>query len=176
MFAIETSRLTKFYGAARGIIDVDLQVKEGEIFGFIGPNGAGKSTTIRTLLNFIFPTRGQATIFGHDCVRDSRIIKGLVGYLPAEVHYYDDMTVRDLLVYSASFYPQDSSARQKELADRLELEMDRRIESLSLGNRKKVGIVQALQHRPRLLILDEPTSGLDPLMQARFFDIRIPPG
>ncbi|MHB8947180.1 MAG: ABC transporter ATP-binding protein [Bacillota bacterium] len=171
MNAIETHDLTKFYGKSRGIIDLDLSVKDGEIFGFIGPNGAGKSTTIRTLLNFIYPTKGAASIFGRDCVVDTREVKKLIGYIPAEVAYYDDMRVRDLLAYSAQFYPGDHTARARELAGLFEVELDRRIEALSTGNRRKVAIIQALQHRPKLLILDEPTSGLDPLMQARFFQV-----
>ena len=171
MSAIQTRKLTKYYGRARGIIDVDLDIREGEIFGFIGPNGAGKSTTIRTLLNFIFPTSGTASIFGMDCFRDSSRIKKENGYLPSEVNYYDDMNVSDLLDYSASFYGKDCSGRIKELAGIFEVEVNRKIEDLSTGNRKKVAIVQALLHEPRLLILDEPTGGLDPLMQNRFFDV-----
>ena len=171
MSAIRTRKLTKYYGKARGIIDVDLDIREGEIFGFIGPNGAGKSTTIRTLLNFIFPTSGTASIFGMDCVRDSSRIKKEIGYLPSEVNYYDDMKVSDLLDYSASFYGKDCSRRIKELTGIFEVEVSRKIEDLSTGNRKKVAIVQALLHEPRLLVLDEPTGGLDPLMQNRFFDV-----
>jgi len=168
---IQTRGLTKFYGQSRGIIDLDLTVDEGEIFGFIGPNGAGKSTTIRTLLDFIHPTRGSASIFGLDCQRDTREIKRHIGYIPSEVSYYDDMRVRDLLAYSARFYPGDHATRLKELADIFEVELDRKIEDLSFGNRRKVAILQALQHRPKLLICDEPTAGLDPLMQARFFRV-----
>lgn len=171
MSIVETRELTKYYGKNRGIIDVTLDIREGEIFGFIGPNGAGKSTTIRTLLNFIFPTSGQARIFGRDCVRDSADIKKDIGYLPSEVSYYDEMKASEILDYSASFYGRDLSRRKKELCDIFEVETDRKIEDLSTGNRKKVAIVQALLHEPRLLILDEPTGGLDPLMQNRFFDI-----
>lgn len=171
MPVIETVDLTKSYGKARGIIDVNLQVEEGEIFGFIGPNGAGKSTTIRTLLNFIFPTSGSAKIFGLDTVQDSVRIKQQIGYLPAEVGYYDDMTVQDLLRYAAGFYSADHLPYARELADIFELDVNRSIHALSLGNRKKVGIVLALFHRPKLLIFDEPTSGLDPLMQRRFFEV-----
>lgn len=168
---LETVGLTKFYGKSRGVIDLNLELAEGEIFGFIGPNGAGKTTTIRCLLNFIFPTRGKARIFGKDVVEGSKEIKANVGYLPGEVAYYGDARVRDLLSYSSSFYGRDCMRRGKELADILELDLDRRVETLSLGNRKKVGVVQALMHEPRLLILDEPTSGLDPLMQKRFYDL-----
>lgn len=168
---IETVGLTKSYGKARGIIDINLKVEEGEIFGFIGPNGAGKSTTIRTLLNFIFPTSGSAKVFGLDVVQDSVRIKQQVGYLPAEVGYYDDMTVQDLFRYAAGFYATDHQAYARELADVFELDLHRPIHALSLGNRKKVGIVLALFHQPKLLIFDEPTSGLDPLMQRRFFAV-----
>lgn len=168
---VDVRRLTKTYKNNRGVFDLTFSIEEGEIFGFIGPNGAGKSTTIRTLLNLIFPTGGSATIFGKDIVRESREIRSRVGYLPSEVHYYDDMKVIDLLTYSARFYGKGAGKRMRELADRLDLDLNRKIEDLSFGNRKKVGIVQALLHEPKLLILDEPTSGLDPLMQNTFFDL-----
>jgi len=169
--AIETKKLTKYYGKARGIVDVDLAVNEGEIFGFIGPNGAGKSTTIRTLLGLIKKSSGSATIFGMDCEKDKVKILSEVGYLPGEVFYYDKMRAIDLLRYSASFYHKDCSKRIQELADALALDLNKKIEDMSLGNKKKVGIVQGLLHSPRLIILDEPTSGLDPLMQRTFFDL-----
>lgn len=168
---IETKNLTKSYGRARGIIDVNLTVNEGEIFGFIGPNGAGKSTTIRTLLSLIFKTSGEAKIFGLDCEKDSRKILADVGYLPSEVFYYDNMRAIDLFHYAASFYRKDCTAKIKELSEALELDLHKKIEDMSLGNKKKVGIVQGLLHSPRLIILDEPTSGLDPLMQKTFFDL-----
>ncbi len=152
-------------------MDVALQVSQGEIFGFIGPNGAGKTTTIRCLLNFIFPTRGTAGVFGLDATIHSKEIKRNVGYLPGEVSYYGELRVKDLFDYSSRFYGKDCTRRASELALALELETDRRIETLSLGNKKKIGVVQALMHEPRLLILDEPTSGLDPLMQQRFYDL-----
>jgi ABC-2 type transport system ATP-binding protein len=171
MNLIEIKNLTKYYGKARGIIDVSFNVEEGEIFGFIGPNGSGKSTTIRTLLELIHPTSGEATIFGLNCVKDSPTIMKDVGYLPAEVFYYEDMKVIDLLNYSASFYKKDCSKRIVELAKIMELDLHRKIDELSYGNKKKVGIVQTLLHEPRLLILDEPTGGLDPLMQQKFFDL-----
>ncbi|MBN1222160.1 MAG: ABC transporter ATP-binding protein, partial [Candidatus Aminicenantes bacterium] len=155
----------------RGIIDLDLRVEAGEIFGFIGPNGAGKSTTIRTLLGFIFPTSGCAEIFGMDIVRDTKKIKKRVGYLPSEVDYYEKMNVHELLAYSASFYGTNCEPRIRELADIFDLDLDRKIIDLSRGNRKKVSILQSIIHRPQLLICDEPTSGLDPLMQAKFFDV-----
>lgn len=168
---IETKNLTKYYGKARGIIDVNLTVEEGEIFGFIGPNGAGKSTTIRTLLALIYKTSGEARIFGMDCEKDREKILMEVGYLPGEVFYYDNMRAKDLLSYSASFYMKDCSKRIRELSALLQLDLNRKIEDMSLGNKKKVGIVQGLLHSPRLIILDEPTSGLDPLMQKTFFDL-----
>ena len=171
MNPIELKALTKQYGNSRGIIEIDLQVREGEVFGFIGPNGAGKSTTIRTILNLIHPTRGEAKVFGHNCFTDTEKIKQLIGYLPSEVHYYDDMKVSELLKYSAGFYKKDCSKKIRELSEALELNTDKKLEELSFGNKKKVGIVQALLHEPKLLILDEPTSGLDPLMQNRFFEI-----
>lgn len=168
---IETHKLTKSYGKSRGIVDVDLTVNEGEIFGFIGPNGAGKSTTIRTLLSLIYKTGGEAKIFGLDCHKEKKRILEEVGYLPSEVFYYDNMKAIDLLRYSASFYRKDCSARIKELAGILELDLNKKIEDMSLGNKKKVGIIQGLLHSPRLIILDEPTSGLDPLMQKTFFEL-----
>ena len=171
MNVIDIENLTKYYGKSRGIIDINLKVKQGEIFGFIGPNGAGKSTTIRTLLNFIFPTKGKATVLGWDVVKDSKLIKREIGYLPSEVNYYEDMKVNELFKYSASFYKIDCSERIKELVDIFEIDINKRIDSLSLGNKKKIGIAQALLHEPKLLILDEPTSGLDPLMQKNFFEV-----
>lgn len=170
MNVIETKNLTKHYGKARGIIDVNLKIEEGEVFGFIGPNGAGKSTTIRTLLGLIYPTSGTATIFGKSCITSPEVRKD-VGYLPSEVFYYDRMRVIDLLNYSASFYKKDCTKRINELAEIMELDLKRKIEDLSFGNKKKVGIVQGLLHEPKLIILDEPTSGLDPLMQQRFFEL-----
>ena len=171
MNVIEIKKLTKYYGKARGIIDVSFNVEEGEIFGFIGPNGAGKSTTIRTLLSLIYPTSGSATIFGKDCIKSAPEIAKEVGYLPSEVFYYDKMRVIDLLKYSASFYKKNCSKRIKELAEIMDLDLKRKIDDLSYGNKKKVGIVQGLLHEPKLIILDEPTSGLDPLMQQKFFDL-----
>jgi ABC-2 type transport system ATP-binding protein len=168
---IEIKNLTKTYGNARGITDISYNVEEGEIFGFIGPNGAGKSTTIRTLLSLIYPTSGSATIFGKDCVQFGPEIKKEIGYLPSEVFYYDGMKVKDLLKYSASFYKKDCRKRIKELAEIMDLDLNKKIDDLSLGNKKKVGIVQGLLHEPKLIILDEPTSGLDPLMQQKFFEL-----
>lgn len=171
MNIIEIHNLSKYYGKSRGIIDVSFNVEEGEIFGFIGPNGAGKSTTIRTLLSLIYPTSGSATILGKDCIKSAPKIANEIGYLPSEVFYYDKMKVIDLLKYSASFYKKDCSKRIMELAETMDLDLKKRIDDLSFGNKKKVGIVQCLLHEPKLIILDEPTSGLDPLMQQKFFDL-----
>lgn len=171
MNVIEIQNLTKNYGKARGITDVSFNVEQGEIFGFIGPNGAGKSTTIRTMLGLIYPTGGSAKIFGKDCIEFGPEIKKEIGYLPSEVFYYDNMKVIDLLNYSASFYKKDCRQRIKELAELLDLDLKKKIDDLSYGNRKKVGIVQGLLHEPKLIILDEPTGGLDPLMQQKFFDL-----
>ncbi len=171
MNIIEINNLTKFYGKNKGIEDVSLSVKEGEIFGFIGPNGAGKSTTIRLLLSLIYPTSGSAAIFGKDCIKFGHEIRNNIGYLPSEVFYYDKMKVKDLLNYSASFFKGDHKKRMGELAEIMELDLNRRIDELSYGNKKKVGIVQGLLHQPKLIMLDEPTSGLDPLMQNKFFNL-----
>jgi ABC-2 type transport system ATP-binding protein len=168
---IEIKNLTKYYGKSRGIIDVSFDVHEGEILGFIGPNGAGKSTTIRTLLGLIYPTSGSATIFGKDCIQYGHEIRRNIGYLPSEVFYYDGMKVIELLKYSASFYGKADMGRIRYLAEIMDLDLTRKIDDLSYGNKKKVGIVQGLLHNPSLIILDEPTSGLDPLMQKKFFDL-----
>lgn len=171
MHIIETTDLTKYYGKAKGIENVSLTVNEGEIFGFIGPNGAGKSTTIRTLMGLIFPTSGTAQIFGKNIIGNGPELRQEIGYLPSEVFYYDKMKVIDLLNYTAGFYKKECKERMMELAEIMELDTSRRIEDLSYGNKKKVGIVQGLLHSPKLIVLDEPTSGLDPLMQQKFFDI-----
>lgn len=171
MKIMEISHLKKYYGKSRGVEDVSLSIEEGEILGFIGPNGAGKSTTIRCALSLIFPTSGTITIFGKDARNDRVEIARDIGYLPGEVFYYDNMKVRDLLKYSAAFYGNTSKKETDRLCEIMELDQDRQIEDLSLGNKKKVGIVQGLQHDPRFIILDEPTSGLDPLMQQRFFNL-----
>lgn len=169
MNAIEFNNLTKYYGKTRGCENVSFEVKEGEIFGFIGPNGAGKSTTIRTMLSLIYPTDGSVTIFGKDAIEHGPELRKDIGYLPSEIFYYDKMKVIDLLKYSASFYHKDCNDRIYELAEIMELDLNRKIQDLSYGNKKKVGIVQGLLHSPKLIVLDEPTSGLDPLMQQKFF-------
>jgi ABC-2 type transport system ATP-binding protein len=171
MSIIEIKNLTKTYGKHVGVENVNLSVDEGEIFGFIGPNGAGKSTTIRVLLALIRPTAGSATIFGKDCVKCAAEIARDVGYLPSETAYYDNMTVRELVQYAADLYGKNCDSRIKELSERLHLDLSRKIADLSLGNKKKVGIVCALLHSPKLIVLDEPTNGLDPLIQQEFFNI-----
>ena len=171
MNAIQTLNLTKSYGKSRGIIDLNLTVRDGEFFGFIGPNGAGKSTTIRTLLGLISPNSGSAQIFGMDIRENREQILFDTGYLPSEAIFYSGTRVQDILKLSADLRKQDCSEEAAALCDRLQLNLSRKVSELSFGNRKKVGIVCALQHKPRLLILDEPTSGLDPLMQREFFSI-----
>ena len=169
--AIDTTKLTKSYGGSRGIVDLDLTVEAGDFFGFIGPNGAGKSTTIRTLLCLIHLTSGSARVLGHDIVEEKEKILSKVGYLPSEIFFYPKMRVKEAIRYSADLRGASCSKRAEELCERLDLDPMKRVEDLSLGNRKKVGIICAVQHHPDLLILDEPTSGLDPLMQKEFFSI-----
>ena len=169
---IDITGLSKTYGKARGIENINLSINEGEIFGFIGPNGAGKSTTIRILMNMIFPTGGSARIMGMDVIRDTKKIKSMVGYIPSDANAYSSMSVHEFLSYCIHFHAvQNSEKRIAELAAMFELDLTRKISDLSLGNRKKVSIVQSILHSPRLLILDEPTTGLDPLMQSVFFDL-----
>lgn len=171
MDAIKTVNLTKFYGKIRGIQSLNLTVSKGDFFGFMGPNGAGKSTTIHTLLGLIRPTSGSASVLGMDIQKDREKILGCTGYLPAESSFYPGMRVKDILKLSADLRRTDCRKNAEELCERLKLDTSRKAEELSFGNRKKVGIVCALQHNPSLLLLDEPTSGLDPLMQHEFFDI-----
>lgn len=171
MYAIKTEKLTKSYGVSRGIVGVDLAVEKGDFFGFIGPNGAGKSTTIRTLLGLIEKSSGEARILGKDITQNRTEILKDVGYLPSDVAFYGGMKVSDMLKLSAKLRGIDCTAEAKRLAERLEVDLERKISQLSFGNRKKVGIILALQHKPSLYILDEPTSGLDPLMQREFYSI-----
>ena len=166
---IQINHLTKTYGKARGITELTLHVPENVCFGFIGPNGAGKSTTIRTLLGLLSPTAGAARVLGLDCVRDREKILDQVGYMPSEAMFYPDMRVSEVIRLSASLRRRDCRAETAALCEALELDTRKRIRELSLGNRKKVSIVCAMQHRPRLYILDEPTSGLDPLVQRAFW-------
>ena len=166
---IQTNHLTKTYGEAWGITELTLHVPENVCFGFIGPNGAGKSTTIRPLLGLLSPTAGSARVLGLDCVRDREKILAQVGYMPSEAMFYPDMRVSEVIHLSASLRRRDCRAEAAALCEALELDTRKRIRELSLGNRKKVSIVCAMQHRPRLYILDEPTSGLDPLVQRAFW-------
>lgn len=171
MNVIETKGLTKYYGKSRGIIDLNLSVTEGEFFGFIGPNGAGKSTTIRTLLGLIKKSGGTAEIFGRNIETNKKEILAEVGYLPSEAVFYSGMRVKDVIKLSADLRKKDCKKEAKVLCERLGLDAEKKVEELSFGNRKKVAIVCALQHKPRLCVLDEPTGGLDPLMQREFFTI-----
>jgi ABC-2 type transport system ATP-binding protein len=169
---IDITDLSKFYGKAKGIEHINLEINEGEIFGFIGPNGAGKSTTIRILMNMIFPTGGSARIMGMDVIRETKKIKMHVGYIPSDANAYSSMDVKEFLTYCFRFYEmQNGEKRIAELSEMFELDLNRKIAELSMGNRKKVSIIQSLLHNPGLLILDEPTTGLDPLMQSVFFEL-----
>jgi len=171
MSAIRLERLTKFYGKARGIVDVDLEVQSGEVFGFLGPNGAGKTTTIRTLLDLIRPSSGRATVLGLDSVESSLDIRRRVGYLPGELALWEWMTARQVLEHLGRLRGGVDEAYRDELIERFEVETDRKVSDLSTGNRQKIGLVQAFMHRPELLVLDEPTSGLDPLMQQVTYEV-----
>lgn len=166
--AVRTDGLTKYYGEIRGIEDVNLDVRVGEVFGFLGPNGAGKSTTIRTLLDEIRPTSGTATILGLDAQSDAVAIRRHVGYIPADLALYPNLTGRDTLMYFANLRGGVDWDYVDELAERLDSDLSRKVGDLSTGNRQKVGLIQAFMNRPALLIMDEPTTGLDPLIQREF--------
>ena len=168
---LEIQNLTKYYGNVKGVKNLSLQLHRGEIFGFIGPNGAGKSTTIRSIMNLINKTSGKVLIDGQIFTKDDKKIKEKIGYLPSEINLYDDLTVKEMLDYHESFYGNEVHQRREELVERLELDEKKKIEDLSLGNLKKLGIILALAHNPKLLILDEPTSGLDPIMQNVFYEL-----
>jgi ABC-2 type transport system ATP-binding protein len=168
---IELKHLKKYYGKSRGIEDVTLTINKGEIYGFIGPNGAGKSTTIRTIMGLINKTSGEIIINGKELDKEDIELKEKIGYLPSEIHLYEDMKVKDLLDYHESFYNRDLNKRRKELVKLLKIDEKKNIEDLSLGNLKKVGIVLALMQEPEIVILDEPTSGLDPIMQNTLHEI-----
>jgi ABC-2 type transport system ATP-binding protein len=168
---IRTESVTKFYGSSRGVVELGFEVEAGEVFGFLGPNGAGKTTTIRLMLDLIRPSSGRIEIFGLDAQRDSVRIRNRIGYLPGDLRLYERMTARELLRYFAALRGVDGLGEGERLAERFELELDRPIRALSKGNRQKVGIVQAFQHRPDLLLLDEPTAGLDPLVQIVFNEL-----
>jgi ABC-2 type transport system ATP-binding protein len=171
MHAIEVKQVTKSYRGRRGIVDVSFDVPEGAVFGFIGPNGAGKTTTIRILLGLLQPNNGDARLFGVDVTADGPRARSGVGYVPGETNLYPRMRVADLLAYYGRFHDGDHSARRRELVERFELDVSARASELSLGNRKKVALVVAFQHKPRLAILDEASTGLDPVMQARLHEL-----
>ena len=168
---IQTEKLTKYYGKYRGIVDVDLEVNEGEAFGFLGPNGAGKTTMIRTLLDHIRPTSGRATVFGIETTADPVAIHKRLGYLPGEFALYDKLTGGQTLEYFGNLRGGVDTVYRKSLVDRLEVDPSRRFREYSKGNKQKIGLIIALQHRPDLLLLDEPTSGLDPLIQQEFYAV-----
>lgn len=168
---LQIKNLTKYYGKTLGVKDLSLTLNKGEIFGFIGPNGAGKSTTIRSIMNLINKTEGEILLNGKALTKDNIKLKKLIGYLPSEIHLYEDLTVKETLDYHESFFDKKHHKRRIELVKLLKLDESKKIEELSLGNLKKVGIVLALMHEAKLLILDEPTSGLDPIMQQTFYEI-----
>ncbi len=168
---LEIKNLTKYYGKVLGVKDLSLTLNEGEIFGFIGPNGAGKSTTIKSIMNLINKTNGVVLLNGKEFTKDDILLKEIVGYLPSEIHLYDDLTVKEMLDYHEKFYKKNIHQRRLELVKRLKLDESKKIEDLSLGNLKKLGIILAFMHEPKLVILDEPTSGLDPIMQQEFYEL-----
>lgn len=168
---LEIINLKKYYGKSRGVEDVSLKLKKGEVYGFIGPNGAGKSTTIKTIMGLINKTSGKILINSKEIDKDDIELKSMIGYLPSEINLYDDLTVKEMLDFHESFYLKDIKKRRRELIKLLKIDEDKKIEDLSLGNLKKLGIILALMHEPKILILDEPTSGLDPIMQNTFYDI-----
>lgn len=168
---LEINNLTKYYGKVLGVKNLSLTLNKGEIFGFIGPNGAGKSTTIRSIMNLINKTDGTILLNGKVLNKDDTELKKLIGYLPSEIHLYEDLTVKEMLDYHEKFYQKDIHKRRCELVKRLKLDESKKVEDLSLGNSKKLGIILAFMHEPKLLILDEPTSGLDPIMQQTFYDL-----
>jgi ABC-2 type transport system ATP-binding protein len=171
MSAIAIEHLTKHYAGGRGVTDVSLSIDEGEVYGFIGPNGAGKSTTIRTMLGLLAPTSGSVRLFGESIADAFPALRARIGYLPSEPHLYEGMRVGELLDYAGHFFARDTKVRRAELVRALELDVTRATDDLSLGNKKKVALVMALQHEPSLLVLDEPTSGLDPLIQQRLYEL-----
>lgn len=168
---LEIKNLTKYYKDVIGVKELSLELYEGEIFGFIGPNGAGKSTTIRSVMNLINKTEGTVLLNGVELTNNNTQLKELIGYLPSEISVYEDLTVKEMLDYHEAFYKKRIHKKRNELVKRLKLDESKKIEDLSLGNLKKLGIVLAFMHQPKLLILDEPTSGLDPIMQQTFYDI-----
>ena len=170
-YVIEIDHLTKNYGKNRGVTDVSLKVKEGDIFGFLGPNGAGKSTTIRSMMGFLRFNKGSIKILGMDSVRDREKILTEVGYMPSEAWFYDSMKVSEVIAYAAEIRGKYCRDEAEKLCERLKVNTNKKIRELSYGNKKKISIVCAMQHRPKLFIFDEPTGGLDPLMQRSFFEL-----
>lgn len=168
---LEIKKLSKSYGKVKAVKTISLTVAKGEIFGFIGPNGAGKSTTIRSIMNFINKDSGKVIFAGKELLKDDKESYEKIGYLPSELNIYDDILVRDLLTYNASFYKKDTKKKTDELVKYLDLDTSKKVEELSFGNKKKLGIVIALMHDPELIIMDEPSNGLDPLMQEKFYDL-----
>ena len=168
---LEIVNLKKYYGQSRGVEDVTIKLKKGEVYGFIGPNGAGKSTTIRTILTLLNKNNGKILIDGEELNKDNINQKEMIGYLPSEINLYEDLTVKEMLDFHESFYNKNLTKRRKELVKKLKLDVNKKIEDLSLGNLKKLAIILALMHEPKLLILDEPTSGLDPIMQNIFYEL-----
>ena len=168
---LEIKNLTKYYGKTLAVKNLSLKLEEGEVFGFIGPNGAGKSTTIKSIMNLINKTEGTILINGEEFTKDKINIKEIIGYLPSEINLYDDLKVNEILDYHESFYKKNIHKRRKELVKRLKLDETKKIEDLSFGNLKKLGIILSLMHNPKILILDEPTSGLDPIIQQEFFKL-----
>jgi len=168
---IEIKNLTKNYGKSRGVNDISFSVEEGSIFGFLGPNGAGKSTTIRSMLGLIGFENGTIKILGKDAVKDHEAILKDIGYMPSEAQFYPSMTAAEVIRLAADVRGMDCSEEAAKLCERLQVDTKKKISDLSLGNRKKVSIVCAMQHKPKLFIFDEPTSGLDPLMQSIFFEL-----
>lgn len=168
---IEIKNLKKYFGKSRGISDVSMSIPKGKVYGFVGPNGAGKSTTIKILLDFIRSDEGIATVLGYDVQKDSKTIKEKIGYVSSDVRYYSNMKVKQIINNTLGYYGLEYSKEIDEMIKYLNIDVDKKIGNLSLGNKKKIGIVCALVHNPELIILDEPTSGLDPLIKKRLFDL-----
>lgn len=168
---LEIKNLTKYYGKILAVNNLSLNLEEGEIFGFIGPNGAGKSTTIRSIMNLVNKTKGKILVDGKEFNKNDIEIKKIIGYLPSETNLYEDLTVKEMLDFHEQFFKKNIHKRRTELVNKLNLDESKKIEDLSLGNRKKVQIILAFMHEPKILILDEPTSGLDPIIQHRFYEL-----
>ena len=168
---LKIDKLTKYYGNILGCKNISLELNKGEIFGFIGPNGAGKSTTIRCIMNLLNKTEGEVYIDDKLFTKDNTKLLNEIGYLPSEIHLYDNMSVKELFKYNETFYNKDCSKRLNVLIDKLKIDVNKKIQGLSLGNLKKVGIALSMMHEPKLLIMDEATNGLDPLIQENFYEL-----